>query len=208
MKKPMILFVFLVIAIHLQAFEIDRERGIWSGLDSARRHRFDKPLCEEIIKFFKREKVKTIMDFGCGMGTYVATFRKNGFEANGCDGNPDTIELTKGLCEVKDLSQAFNLNKQFDWIVSLEVGEHIPKPYEKVFVNNLVRHCKKGIVLSWAVKGQRGAGHFNNQNNAYVKNMFDELGFDSEPEVEQTLRNASTRYWFKNTIMVFRKREN
>ncbi len=41
------------------------------------------------------------------------------------------------------------LNK-YDWIISLEVAEHIPAQFESIYIDNLVKHAKEGIILSWA----------------------------------------------------------
>jgi tryptophanyl-tRNA synthetase len=45
---------------------------------------------------------------------------------------------------------------QYDWIISLEVALHIPEKYEAVYLDNILRHAKEGIILSWAVPGQGG----------------------------------------------------
>jgi hypothetical protein len=44
-------------------------------------------------------------------------------------------------------------------IISLEVAEHIPEKYEAVYLDNIFRHAKEGIILSWAVPGQIGLSH-------------------------------------------------
>jgi len=41
----------------------------------------------------------------------------------------------------------------YDWVISLEVAEHIPAESEAVFLDNIVRHAREGVVLSWAVPG-------------------------------------------------------
>ena len=205
MTKGLVFGLFCFAALSLSAFDIDRERGFWSGLDSGKHHRYDQVLSEELVSFFKKENAKKIVDFGCGLGSYVKAFRQKGFTAEGFDGNPDTPELSRGLCQVQDLSYKFDLDKRYDWVMSLEVGEHIPKPFEKTFVENLVRHAEKGIILSWALKGQRGRGHFNTQNNDYVKDMLAKYGFVSDEEAEKKFRENSRLWWFKNTIMVFRR---
>ena len=205
MKKLLLLGIFCAAATVLSAFNINRETGIWSGLDSGRFHRYDNTLSDALIEFFKNEKAHTLVDFGCGLGSYVRAFQKAGFDAQGCDGNPDTIELTKGLCDIRDLTEAFDLGRRFDWVVSLEVGEHIPKPFEKTFIENLVHHADKGIILSWAPKRQRGRGHFNEQNNDYVKDVMAQYGFTADEKMEVHFRESSRFYWFKNSIMVFRR---
>ena len=61
--------------------------------------------------------------------------------------------------------------------MSLEVGEHIPKEYEDIFINNLHNNNNKGIILSWAILGQGGFGHVNEQNNDYIKSKMSNLGY-------------------------------
>ena len=89
--------------------------------------------------------------------------------------------------------------------MSLEVGEHLPQQFEDIFIHNLHNNNKYGILLSWAIKGQGGYGHCNEQDNDYIKSKICELGYTNDFESENKLRNDSSLYWFKNTIMVFRK---
>ena len=116
----------------------------------------------------------------------------------------NTPELTNHLCNVLDLSLPVQMYP-FDWVMSLEVGEHLPEQFEDVFINNLHTNNKYGIILSWAVKGQGGHGHFNEQNNDYIKQKICSLGYVNDIDTEMILRKNSTLFWFKNTIMVFRK---
>ena len=88
---------------------------------------------------------------------------------------------------------------------SLEVGEHLPKKYEETFFENLAKTSKEGIILSWAIPGQGGDGHFNEQPNAYVKEKMTNLGFTNNLKLEEAFRSASTLTWFQNTIMVFER---
>ena len=46
------------------------------------------------------------------------------------DGNPITPKMTGGIGKVLDLSKRFDLEKKFDYVISVEVAEHIPKEYE------------------------------------------------------------------------------
>ena len=58
-------------------------------------------------------------------------------------------EVSSGKIQTKDLSVPFNLDHKFDWVLSLEVGEHIPKKKEQVFMDNLVNHACKGNRISF-----------------------------------------------------------
>lgn len=180
------------------------DKGYWldNTLDN---HRYDEVLAPALLSFFKDKKAISIVDFGCGHGNYTTLLDKE-IRTLGFDGNPNTKGLTNGVCNVLDLSQPVNLEEKFDWVLSLEVGEHIPKQFEDNFVNNLHNHAIKGIVVSWAVPGQGGHGHFNEQSNEYIRDRFEKLGYTSDLDAEKFLRDNSSHFWFKNTIMVFNRK--
>jgi SAM-dependent methyltransferase len=181
--------------------------GFWVGELAKNHHIYDQSLSNGLLEFLKRDSESNlkIVDLGCGMGDYVKHLKNHSINIDGFDGNPKTPELTNNLCGVKDIAVPFVFETPYDWVMSLEVGEHLPKEFEDIFINNLCNNCKKGIILSWALKGQGGYGHFNEQNNDYIKNKFKNLGYENDLELENYLRDKSTLCWFKNTIMVFRK---
>ncbi len=180
-------------------------RGYWAGRGAAEEHVHDEQLEAELVQFLKVEQAESLVDFGCGLGLYVQALRNQGFTATGYDGNPDTPKISKKIGKVLDLSKKFQLRKKFDWVMSLEVGEHIPHEYEETFVKNLDRHAKKGIIISWAVPGQKGLGHFNEQSNEYIRSLITNLGYTNDLEAEAKFREQASLSWFKDTIMVFRK---
>ena len=180
--------------------------GYWQGIEVSVRHYFDSKLADSLVTFFKTEKVSSLADFGCGMGDYVKTLQRNNINAVGFDGNPNTPELTNNLCGVLDLSVPKIFDEPFDWVMSFEVGEHLPQQFEDIFIQNLHKNNKYGIALSWAIKGQGGIGHFNEQNNDYIKSKICNLGYINDIESENRLRKNVSYRWFKNTIMVFRKK--
>ena len=96
------------------------------------------------------------MDFGCGTGDYVKHLRDNNINTEGYDGNPNTPELTNNMCNILDLSKPVIFKPKFSWVLSLEVGEHLPPQFENIFINNLHANNTEGMIISWAVKGQTG----------------------------------------------------
>ncbi len=203
MKKLFPYCVLLGSHLSLDSFEISH-KGYWIG-DVEECHAVDGYLGEAIADFFVEQQARSIVDFGCGLGTYVAQIRQRGLTAKGYDGNPNTPTLSGGIGEVLDLSEPFQLPEIFDWVLRLEVGEHLPQEYEKIFIENLIRHSRVGIVLSWAIKNQGGTGHFNEQNNDYIKALFANYGYINDLEAEKNLRSVSNLPWFQNSLMVFRK---
>lgn len=78
--------------------------------------------------------------------------KQKSFQAYGFDGNPYAQQVTSGLAQTLNLAQWQNLNRKFDWVQSFGVGEHIPANDTDVFVENLMKHAEKGILISWAIK--------------------------------------------------------
>lgn len=181
------------------------EEGYWVGEDAKSEHLYDEGLGNALVQFFKKKKAQSLCDLGCGMGHYVQKFRAAGLSCDGYDGNPDTPTLSNNTCKVLNLATPHLFEIPYDWVMSIEVGEHIPKAYEQVYIENLHRNNQSGVVLSWGVKGQVGYGHVNCQDNDYIKRLFAQLGYTSDEREEQRLRESSNFWWFKHTIMVFRK---
>lgn len=184
-------------------FKID-ERGFWF-CENQEGHCFDNGLCREIIEILKENKILKIVDFGCGPGKYVKYINDSGFDCIGYDGNPNTPKYTNGVCKVLDLSNTFDLQTKFDCVISLEVGEHIPKQYEEIFINNLTRHTTNLLICSWAVPGQGGDGHVNCQTNGYIIEQISSKNFTLNRALTERIRSTSTLGWFRNTLFVFEK---
>jgi cyclopropane fatty-acyl-phospholipid synthase-like methyltransferase len=174
--------------------------GFWIG-DATTQHKHDPKLADALAKLFRNS---TVYDLGCGEGKYVKHFNsKNNIVAFGIDGNPLTDMYDH--CMTGDLTKPINMQKR-NWVLSLEVGEHIPKELTQNYIDNLKNLNREGIVLSWAIPGQGGDGHVNELPNEDVIAMFPEYTYDVEASLY--LRSKSTLWWFKNTIMVFRKNQD
>tara|TARA_R110000796_G_scaffold7932_3_gene26672 strand:+ start:1868 stop:2770 length:903 start_codon:yes stop_codon:yes gene_type:complete len=190
------------------------ERGVWKGYTpksdiksgTMSPHKIDNGLMDALPQMF--EENSTVVDFGCGNADYAKHLHNNGFKVEAYDGNPNTPEMTDGLGKVLDLSKEFDLGKTFDYVVSLEVAEHIPKKFQDVYVNNLIKHTDSYLIMSWALDGQGGDGHVNEQNEDYVLNLFDKLGMTYHEDISQILRDVAKLGWFKKTIYVFTKKNN
>jgi len=180
--------------------------GFWN-IDGSKfefEHAYDASLSEALVNLAKSLGATKTYDFGCGPGKYTAAFRAAGIETTGFDGNPITASIPN--CKVLDLTTDFDL-APVDFLLSLEVCEHVPKQFEAKLVSNIDKTVKSGgvLVLSWAVVGQVGFGHVNCQNNPYVINLFTALGYSYDETASNVLRKSSTLSWFANTIMVFKK---
>jgi len=180
------------------------QRGFWETQES-KGHLHDPRLMQGLIRICKGHKFQYLVDFGCGMGYYAKGLQLAGFHCGAYDGNPNTVELTGGFGEILDLSEPQDFGVMYDLVLSLEVGEHIPVEYEGIFIQNLVTHADKMIVLSWAVPNQAGLGHVNCRDNEYIIGKLKENGFRYDARWSGMLRRGSKLPWFKKTIMVFHR---
>ena len=172
--------------------------GAWIISDNYE-YLLDENLARQLVNLFRNN---TVIEFGAGTGRYTSYLRNEGIDVRGYDGVKNISELTNGLVQSLDLTKPVGINPS-DWVLCLEVAEHIPQHYENIFTENIRKSSHKGVVLSWAGISQPGVGHVNNREQKYVKNIMSRGGFTYVEESSKLLRDNSKLWWFKKNIMVF-----
>ena len=146
----------------------------------------------------------SVVEFGAGHGCYTSFLREQGLRVSAYDGVEGVAELTHGLVTTADLTQRLGLPSA-DWVLAMEVAEHVPRVHEKQLLMNLHRHNRKGMVLSWA-RTNDGHGHYNPRSNDYVVHQLVQMGYAHDVPLQDALRaNVSNHLWFQATLMVFRR---
>jgi hypothetical protein len=147
----------------------------------------------------------SVLELGSGTGKYVKYLRSTGKLRSivGYDGVPNIHELSRGLVQHADFTKEGNLFPDADWVLSLEVGEHIPVAHEKTFLEYLTKQSRVGIIISWALPGQGGVGHVNLKTNEEVIGIMRSAGFRLLMHSSQKLRQAARLSWFKKTLFAF-----
>ena len=100
----------------------------------------------------------TLWDLGAGGGRYVKALEACGYLAMGIDGS----DIENAYVFHRDLTSTGMFHGDLEpreWAISIEVGEHIQPPLCAAFLANLVAAATVGLIVSWAVPGQRGRGH-------------------------------------------------
>lgn len=177
--------------------------GIWGSEEATKSgYPHNDRLRDKLCAVF--EKSKTIRDFGCGDGYYMAHLQQQGFQVFGYDGFIPESHKLPGLCTTLDLSTELPLFFRGQ-VLSLEVGEHIPAEYEDNFLNNLSKSCETRMVLSWAIPGQGGIGHVNCRENQYIVDKLIRRGLILNARLTEYLRMDTPMEvkYFENTLMVF-----
>jgi len=178
--------------------------GIWSLEIAERRHKCDYFLAMAILTYFGMPK--SIADLGCGTGLYCRFFKTMGCQ---------DVRGYEGTIGVRDLGIYDNImtldltvplvQKRYDLVLCLEVGEHISRDKEQSFIDNVCNFVNKNLVLSWAVEGQYSAsGHVNCRNNDYIISEFTRRGLKLNKKLTRGLRDAAVLKYFKDTLMVFK----
>lgn len=123
---------------------------------------------------------KSIIDVGCGVGTWLEAFKKKGAEkVLGIEGkwvNEENVLLEKNEFVRTNLEEVFDANESFDLTISLEVAEHITPESADNFVKTLTSHAPV-VLFSAAIPLQGGKHHVNEQWPDYWREKFKNQGF-------------------------------
>ncbi|XP_025114464.1 uncharacterized protein LOC112576322 isoform X2 [Pomacea canaliculata] len=176
-----------------------------SDPQKSKAHAFDFSLASSLGHFLSGQRVAS---FGDGPGQYKEHLLKQGLVASydAYDGAPFCETVTSGEVKFMDLTIPQYGLPVYDWVICLEVAEHVPARYELVLVDNIARHARKGIVLSWGHPGQPGFHHVNNKSPEDVKRLLDEAGFALNDSSSSLLRQNSTFFWIVQNIFVFERK--
>jgi SAM-dependent methyltransferase len=118
---------------------------------------------------------KSIVDVGCGDGTWLSVFREMGVsDVFGLDGDyldRRQLQIPQDQFRATDLSSPFGLSRSFDLAISLEVAEHLPPQSAEGFVGSLTQLAPV-VLFSAAIPGQGGTQHLNEQWPDYWVTLF------------------------------------
>ena len=164
----------------------------------------DKKLCIALSDFLQN---KYVAGFGDGTGGYKQALMKMGKvkRYDAFDGAPFSEKDSQGTVKHMDLTIPQYGLKLYDWVVSIEVAEHIPSKYESIFLDNIFRHAKEGIILSWAVSGQGGLAHINNKPLQYVFRKMLENNFLVDMTSSKYLQDNCGFQHLKKNLYVYTK---
>src|SRR4051812_23236219 len=117
------------------------ETGIWTQDTADETHQSSEALASFLIGYLDKDKVT--FDFGCGFGFYLSKLEQAGF-TEGCLG-VEGYKLNNFLNKqtlVWDLTTPVNIsdgdgNKITGNVISLEVGEHLPKEAQETFIQTV-----------------------------------------------------------------------
>lgn len=153
---------------------------------------------------------KSVIDIGCGVGSWLALFRQYGVkDVLGVDGewvDHKRLQIPKEQFISFDLTKPFRVNRKFDVVISLEVAEHIPAKYAETLVDTLVSFGPI-ILFSAAIPFQGGACHINEQWPNYWAKLFLKRGYLAIDCIRKRIwLNSNVDIWYAQNILIFAKK--
>jgi len=165
---------------------------------------------EKILSMvFERYKVDSVVDFGCGVGTWLKNAEKLGAtNTTGLEGDwlDQKMFVANGELLRKDFEKPVNLQRQYDLAISLEVAEHINETNIDQFIDGI---CSSSdvILFSAAVAGQGGKGHVNEQMQSYWVTMFNDRGYHCIDIIRKSMwGDSNIDVWYKQNVFIFSKK--
>ena len=152
---------------------------------------------------------KSVVDVGCGTGTWLKVFSDNGIsDFLGIDGeyvDKDALKIKRESFIEFDLERLYLSNKKFDLAISLEVAEHLKEESAEIFVKTLT-NLSDVIVFSAAIPNQGGQNHLNEQEPFYWISKFENEGFKCYDVLRPIFwENKNVDCWYKQNILLFTK---
>jgi len=152
----------------------------------------------------------TVVDIGCGVGTWLAVWKTMGVKILGVDGS--YIRQNELLIDPKefiaaDLDSGIRLDKTFELVSCLEVAEHIKPENAGKFITSL---CQLGdiILFSAAIPGQEGTLHINEQYPEYWIQQFAKNNFTPFDCIREKIwNNKNISWWYRQNIMFYIKND-
>ena len=171
-------------------------------------------LAPHLISIFKITKV---LDVGCASGLYLKAFRMNGIDGIGIEGSTISARMKmvdSNYIVQKDLRFDIPKYPNVNFVMSIEVAEHIEEEYVDIYVNNLTKHEAQHIFITATPPAQVGTSHVNCQLKEYWVEKIEKNGYNETSEYDERIdkvvscageENAIIHHWFLNNYMVFKK---
>ena len=153
---------------------------------------------------------RSVIDVGCGSGTWAAAYKQAGAQVLGVDGydvKTEQLVIAPQEFERRNLLEPLRIDRRFDLANCLEVAEHLPADRAQTFARELCQLADV-VLFSAAVPGQGGTHHINEQWPTYWIAFFQDNGFQALDCIRpQIWRNESVASWYAQNMFAFVKRD-
>ena len=155
-------------------------------------------------------KPKSVVDVGCGVGTWLAAFAGHGItDVYGIDGDyveRNRLQISENRFRAHDLSTPIRLDRRFDLVLCLEVAEHLAEEHAATLIDSLV-NLGPVVLFSAAIPYQGGTHHVNEQWPEYWARHFAAKGYVPVDCIRMKVwQNDSVEWWYAQNILLYVER--
>jgi hypothetical protein len=153
----------------------------------------------------------SVIDVGCGIGTWLSVCNDLGVKGTlGLDGQH---VLSTGQLLIPDANfmpvdferiDEINLNQKYEFLISLEVAEHLQEKSADKFIE-LLTSLSDIILFSAAIPGQTGINHFNEQYPEYWRKKFESHGLEFFDIRSYFWDNSNVEWWYRQNMFLVAK---
>ena len=183
----------------------------YSGNFYSLRHQETSYAADRILSILLRQvpNIRSAVDVGCGVGTFLSTLTKHGIEdILGLEGDwvdHDMLVIPRGNFQTANLRTPPELGKRYDLAICLEVAEHLPAEDAERFISWLCG-LSDLILFSAAVPGQGGVAHLNEAWQSYWAKLFAERDFYPVDIIRPQIWNdQAIPFWYRQNILIYAK---
>jgi SAM-dependent methyltransferase len=152
----------------------------------------------------------SVLDVGCGNGSWLKAWMEEGLtDILGVDGNyvnQQELLIPVDKFVPHNLEEPLDLNRRFDIVFCLEVGEHLDEKFSTGLIQSLTRHSDT-IIFSAAIPGQGGDRHINEKEPAFWQKIFNEAGYHTYDIIRPLIwENDEIYWWYRQNMFVAAKK--
>ncbi|HTI91477.1 MAG TPA: class I SAM-dependent methyltransferase [Puia sp.] len=170
-------------------------------------HSLDSP-AEIVGILYQAFKPASVIDIGCGTGTFLHQFKKEGAgKVLGIDGSWVNRTLLHQNLEENEfremnLEGPISIGEKFDLAVCVEVAEHLDAAFADPLIESLTK-LSDIIVFSAAIPSQDGQNHVNEQWIGYWATKFNRHGYITCDVIRPLIwNNPKVQWWYKQNMFL------
>lgn len=163
---------------------------------------------KEVLPYvFNMFNPKTVIDFGCGNGSWLKVAKDLGaHHILGIDG----IKVDSSIRLISEseflqhnITTPLTIEKRYDLALCLEVVEHLPESAADNIIK-LLTLSSNIILFSAAIPGQGGQAHLNEQWPKYWQHKFAQYDFFPVDILRQHFwGNEKIEWWYKQNMLLY-----
>jgi SAM-dependent methyltransferase len=160
---------------------------------------------EVLRALFAGDFPRTVLDVGCGTGTWLKAFLDRGAATvvglDGIDPKLRDLFVPHEVIRHTDLRRPFDLGERFDLVLCLETAEHLDREYAGTLIDSLTHHGTT-ILFSAAAPGQPGDHHVNCEWPDYWQRLFNDRGYVCNDSARWAIwDNAAVEPWYRQNLI-------